>query len=158
LEKPRLENALLGEEDRPQCFPRIAHLEGEMGSLQTVLPFKLGATDEALTAHGGLALIGEYVRAMSICSLIDHELPQRLRDGGAWNTMSRPGHSCGVWRNLSGLCGCYGCYGPMETPNTLSLSDGLHKLGMDERGLMQVYRTFNANAGAFREESDRHDG
>jgi hypothetical protein len=46
----------------------------------------------------------------------------------------------------------------METPNTLSLSDGLHKLGMDERGLMQVYRTFNANAGAFREESDRHDG
>jgi sulfhydrogenase subunit delta len=34
--------------------------------------------------------------------------------------------------------GCYGCYGPMETPNTLSLSDGLHKLGMDERGLMQV--------------------
>jgi sulfhydrogenase subunit delta len=54
--------------------------------------------------------------------------------------------------------GCYGCYGPMETPNTLSLSNGLHKLGMDERGLMQVYRTFNANAGPFREESDRHDG
>ena len=54
--------------------------------------------------------------------------------------------------------GCYGCYGPMETPNTLSLSDGLHKLGMDERGLMQVYRTFNASAGPFREESDRHDG
>src|ERR1019366_5359345 len=45
LEKPRLENALLGEEDRPQCFPRIAHLEGEMGLLQTVLPFKLAATD-----------------------------------------------------------------------------------------------------------------
>ena len=54
--------------------------------------------------------------------------------------------------------GCYGCYGPMETPNTLSLSDGLHKLGMDERGLMQVYRTFNANAGPLREESERHDG
>jgi sulfhydrogenase subunit delta len=54
--------------------------------------------------------------------------------------------------------GCYGCYGPMETPNTLSLSDGLHKLGMDERGLMQVYRTFNANAGPFREESERLDG
>jgi len=25
---------------------------------------------------------------------------KRLRDGGAWNTMSWPGHSCGVWRNL----------------------------------------------------------
>jgi hypothetical protein len=47
-----------------------------MGLLQTVLPFKLAATDEALTAHGGLALVGEYVRAMGICSLIDHELPR----------------------------------------------------------------------------------
>ncbi len=54
--------------------------------------------------------------------------------------------------------GCYGCYGPMETPNTRALSDGLHKLGMDERALMHVYRTFNANAGPFREESERHDG
>ena len=54
--------------------------------------------------------------------------------------------------------GCYGCYGPMEAPNTLSLRDGLHKLGMDERELKHVYRTFNANAGPFREESDRHDG
>ena len=54
--------------------------------------------------------------------------------------------------------GCYGCYGPMETPNTLSLSDWLHKLGMDDRALMRVYRTFNANAGPFREESERHDG
>jgi hypothetical protein len=46
----------------------------------------------------------------------------------------------------------------METPNTPSLSGWLHKLGMDERGLMRVYRTFNANAGPFREESERHDG
>jgi hypothetical protein len=47
-----------------------------MGSLQTVLPFKLAATDESLTAHGGLALFGEYLRAMNVCSLIDHELPR----------------------------------------------------------------------------------
>ena len=46
-----------------------------MGSLQTVLPFKLAATDESLTAHGGLALFGEYLRAMGVCALIDHELP-----------------------------------------------------------------------------------
>jgi hypothetical protein len=46
----------------------------------------------------------------------------------------------------------------METPNTLSLSGWLHKLGMDERALKHVYRTFNANAGPFREESERHDG
>ena len=52
--------------------------------------------------------------------------------------------------------GCYGCYGPKETPNTGSLSGWLAKLGMDERSLQRVYRTFNANAGPFREESERH--
>jgi hypothetical protein len=39
------------------------------------LPFKLGATDESLTAHGGLALFGEYLRAMDVGVVIDHELP-----------------------------------------------------------------------------------
>ena len=46
-----------------------------MGALQTVLPFKLAATDEAFTAQGGLALFGEYLRAMRVAALIDHELP-----------------------------------------------------------------------------------
>ena len=52
--------------------------------------------------------------------------------------------------------GCYGCYGPMETPNTVSLSRWLRRLGMDERSLRRVYRTFNADAEAFRKESGRH--
>jgi len=52
--------------------------------------------------------------------------------------------------------GCYGCYGPMETPNTRSLSRKLAELGMDRRDLERIYRTFNANAEAFREESKRH--
>jgi len=53
--------------------------------------------------------------------------------------------------------GCYGCYGPMETPDTVSLSKWLRDLGMDERTLQRVYRTFNANAPAFRKESERHE-
>jgi sulfhydrogenase subunit delta len=52
--------------------------------------------------------------------------------------------------------GCYGCYGPMETPNAVSLSHRLGEFGMDERALMRVYRTFNANAPGFRAESERH--
>ena len=52
--------------------------------------------------------------------------------------------------------GCYGCYGPMETPNASSLSRWLATLGMDERALQRVYRTFNADAQAFRKESERH--
>jgi coenzyme F420-reducing hydrogenase gamma subunit len=52
--------------------------------------------------------------------------------------------------------GCYGCFGPMETPNTVSLSRRLSELGKDGQTLQRVYRTFNANAAPFREESDRH--
>jgi coenzyme F420-reducing hydrogenase gamma subunit len=39
--------------------------------------------------------------------------------------------------------GCYGCFGPMETPNTVSLTRRLELLGMDERGVDRVFRTFN---------------
>ena len=53
--------------------------------------------------------------------------------------------------------GCYGCYGPMETPNTVSLSAWLEDLGMDDLALERVYRTFNADAPAFRKESERHE-
>jgi sulfhydrogenase subunit delta len=54
--------------------------------------------------------------------------------------------------------GCYGCYGPKETPNAPALSQRLATLGMDEPALRCVYRTFNTNAAAFREESERHGG
>jgi coenzyme F420-reducing hydrogenase gamma subunit len=52
--------------------------------------------------------------------------------------------------------GCYGCYGPKETPNTESVSGRLKELGMEPRDIQRVYRTFNTNAEAFREESKRH--
>ncbi len=42
--------------------------------------------------------------------------------------------------------GCYGCYGPMESPNTRSLSTWLRKVDMDDVDLVRVYRTFNAGA------------
>jgi coenzyme F420-reducing hydrogenase gamma subunit len=41
--------------------------------------------------------------------------------------------------------GCYGCFGPMETPNTVSLTRQLKVLGMDDRGLDRVFRTFNVS-------------
>jgi coenzyme F420-reducing hydrogenase gamma subunit len=51
--------------------------------------------------------------------------------------------------------GCYGCYGPMEDPNATSLSGWLEaRLGADEVDLVRLYRTFNANAPAFREQSE----
>jgi coenzyme F420-reducing hydrogenase gamma subunit len=52
--------------------------------------------------------------------------------------------------------GCYGCYGPMETPNTFSWSGWWQQRGMEESDLRDVFRTFNAWSEAFREESKRH--
>jgi coenzyme F420-reducing hydrogenase gamma subunit len=49
--------------------------------------------------------------------------------------------------------GCYGCFGPMETPNTPALSAHLTELGMEDVDIVRVYRTFNTNADAFREAS-----
>lgn len=53
--------------------------------------------------------------------------------------------------------GCYGCFGPMETPNTPSLAGWVKDLGMSNEDVVRVFRTFNADAPAFREESARHE-
>jgi coenzyme F420-reducing hydrogenase gamma subunit len=53
---------------------------------------------------------------------------------------------------------CFGCYGPMETPNTSSLSDWWQKqLGVSRSDIVRSFRTFNAYADAFRVESEAHD-
>jgi len=52
--------------------------------------------------------------------------------------------------------GCYGCYGPMESPNAPALSAKLGELGMGQRDLTRIYRTFNAGSPAFRKESERN--
>jgi coenzyme F420-reducing hydrogenase gamma subunit len=54
--------------------------------------------------------------------------------------------------------GCYGCYGPMESPNPPSLSHWLARLGVGERDLHRLYRTFNAAAPEFDKEAERHGG
>jgi hypothetical protein len=42
---------------------------------QSVLPFKLASTEERLTAQGGLALFGEFCRALGLGRWLDRELP-----------------------------------------------------------------------------------
>ena len=51
--------------------------------------------------------------------------------------------------------GCYGCFGPMETPNTAALVPRLRDLGLTERGVERVFQTFNADAEPFREAAVR---
>lgn len=52
--------------------------------------------------------------------------------------------------------GCYGCFGPMETPNPESLSAWWRSLGASDQEVLRAYRNFNAWASPFREESERH--
>jgi sulfhydrogenase subunit delta len=52
--------------------------------------------------------------------------------------------------------GCYGCYGPMEAPNTPALSARLADLGCEDVDLVRVYRTFNAATDAFAGASQAH--
>lgn len=61
--------------------------------------------------------------------------------------------------NLCPRCdrGCYGCFGPKETPNTQSLSDWFQRLGLSRRAIRDSYRLFNANDPEFRQESERHE-
>jgi len=53
--------------------------------------------------------------------------------------------------------GCYGCFGPKETPNTRSLSNWWSRLGVKDQDIMRAFRTFNAYTEAFRRESEIHE-
>ena len=52
--------------------------------------------------------------------------------------------------------GCYGCFGPMETPNMGELAARWGALGADARTIRRALRTFNVAAEPFRKESEAH--
>jgi len=53
--------------------------------------------------------------------------------------------------------GCYGCFGPMESPNTGALVDRLSELGADDRSLSHLLRGYAGWSTPFRTEADRID-
>jgi coenzyme F420-reducing hydrogenase gamma subunit len=53
--------------------------------------------------------------------------------------------------------GCYGCFGPKETPNTAPLAARLAENGASQRDIHRLFSTFNTNAPAFREEAKSHE-
>lgn len=53
--------------------------------------------------------------------------------------------------------GCYGCFGPKETPNTTALSAWwMGHLGSSHEHIVRAFRNFNAYAEPFRQESSAH--
>ena len=51
--------------------------------------------------------------------------------------------------------GCYGCFGPMESPDVEALGRWLKRLGMDDEAIGRLYGTFNVNQEPFRQEYQR---
>lgn len=55
--------------------------------------------------------------------------------------------------------GCYGCFGPMESPNAKSLGDWLLDKNMISKDdLVRLFRNFNADAPEFKEASLHYEG
>src|SRR5512132_1203969 len=107
-------------------------------------PIDKGQLLEVLTAflHGrrpniaSTSVCTECKRRGNVCVMVAHGTP-------CLGPVTHAG--CGA------LCptynrGCYGCFGPMETPNTVSLTRQLKVLGMGDPAVERVLRTFNVEA------------
>ena len=63
---------------------------------------------------------------------------------------------CGAFCPAYGR-GCYGCFGPMDTPTAPALGEALCALGLPHADVARAFRTFNAWAGPFRSASESHE-
>ncbi|OFX19401.1 MAG: oxidoreductase [Anaeromyxobacter sp. RBG_16_69_14] len=113
--------------------------------LLEVISAFLNGRRPAVAAH---SVCLECKRRLHVCVMVAHGTP-------CMGPVTHAG--CGA------LCphhhrGCYGCYGPMETPlNAPSLSRAFVQLGCGEADLVAAFRSFNAGAPAFRAEGEAHD-
>lgn len=53
--------------------------------------------------------------------------------------------------------GCFGCYGPKETPNTSSLAKQFEEMGLGNYDIVRTFRGFNAYSDPFRKESEAYE-
>jgi len=114
------------------------------------LPFKLSVTEDVLTAHGGLALFGEFCVAMRLGEDIDRHLPAPGSGRGfAPSAYVQPlvlmlhggGRSLEDLRMLAGDSGLQSLLG-MEVPSADAFGNWLRRMGAGSglRGLGDVHR------------------
>ena len=108
--------------------------------LEVVNAFLVGRAPNVPTE----SVCGECKRRGQVCVLVAHGTP-------CLGPVTQTG--CGA------ICpafdrGCYGCFGPQDTPNAASLSVRLGALGVSAEERMRLYRTFNSAAPAFRAASE----
>ena len=53
--------------------------------------------------------------------------------------------------------GCYGCFGPSESPNIVALGDWWKTLGATDHDFAMALRSFNGYAPEFKEASDAYE-
>jgi coenzyme F420-reducing hydrogenase gamma subunit len=107
---------------------------------------------EVLSAflHGRKPLLPDYAVCVecklrgTVCVMVSHGLP-------CLGPVTQAG--------CNALCpsyhrGCFGCFGPKESPNTAALAAWLHDQGTPDEALIRAFRNFNAGAEAFRRESE----
>lgn len=116
----------------------------DKGQLLDLIAATLAGRAPATAAH---ATCLECKRAGHVCVMVSRGLPclGPVTHGG-----------CGA------ICpgydrGCYGCFGPKETPNTAALAARLAENGSDRDSIGRLFATFNTNAPDFRAEADAHD-
>jgi sulfhydrogenase subunit delta len=117
----------------------------DKGQLLEVISAYLNERRPQIAAH---SVCIECKRRGNVCVMVAHGTP-------CLGPVTHAG--CGA------LCpsyhrGCYGCFGPMEQPNTGSLAGWMARHGLPERDVVRLYRTFYADAPAFRAESEARDG
>ena len=105
--------------------------------LLEVLSAHLHGRRPAIAAH---SVCIECKRAGNVCVMVAHGTP-------CLGPVTHAG--CGA------LCpsydrGCYGCYGPMETPNTGSLNEWFARHGSDDVDIVRAYRLFYTNTETHR--------
>lgn len=120
-----------------------------MGTLaQTVLPFKLEATEELLTANAGLALFGEFMRGLGLSRWLAQEMPKpgsgRGYESGVYVTplvlmLAGGGRSLEDLRTLKGDTALATVLKQQAAPSTDAVGDWLRRTG-EEAGLAGLGR------------------
>ena len=110
---------------------------------QTVLPFKIEATKEKLTAHGGLALMAEFNHGMGLRELTDQYLPSLGSNRGFDPSvivdslvlmLQGGGRSLEDLRELKNEVGLMKLIGRNEIPEPDTVGDWLRRMGDPETG------------------------
>ncbi len=114
------------------------------GQLVDVLTAVLHGRKPSVPTH---SVCIECKRRLTACVMVAHGVP-------CLGPVTQAG--CGA------LCpafarGCYGCFGPMESPNTTSLGEAWARSGVSDPDLVRAFRTYNAGAPAFRNASEAYE-